>query len=480
MASKKMRGTYLFATLGASLLGFIAYSSGCSLPDRTYVDDTAGNANGGGGNSTSGGSTSAGNTSTGGNSSAGTSPTGEGGEAGATGGQPGLVRPVPTKGLIVIGGTELDETKGVISAISPLTGKELLTRESLPAGTQVAEIGYDGADKKDVWYIFIGTTFPAGADKVVDLQVRYFADDLNEWITLSKVTTLPAPVPGTMTVLNDRLAYLSHVVVNNVATPALTILDTTDVLNVKTIAASYTPMSPFTGDMVTLIGTRGTAADATGTGGTLDLGLKQPAGCTTGCNLFVQPIPVGDTIGSTSGHVLGAFQGTPVAYASRTQQLNYFALSPETGNVQVYYSTPDAPESAISFDAPQKANDLVDLTVAECQNTAAATANSENALYAVTLGAGAGVNHDLGRPGQIVAYEPFQKEVITTYNPPTDDFMTAAPDGGIPGPDIKALDIVSTGGATLKVTERTVAWAPPTDLRANVLETRFPVPFTCK
>jgi len=177
--------------------------------------------------------------------------------------------------------------------------------------------------------------------------------------------------------------------------------------------------------------------------------------------------------------VLGAYQGTPVAYASQLEQLDFFALSPASGSVKVYRATPNAPESADSFNAPQSANDLSAMTVAECQKTALVTADSENALYGVTLNAGAGVNFDLGRAGQLVAYEPFTRGVIATYNPTTNDFQTAAEDAGIVGPQITAVDVTSTGGATLKLVARTKLWAPPTDLRANVLVTRFPVPFTC-
>ena len=344
---------------------------------------------------------------------------------------------------------------------------------------QIAAIAYDGADKKDVWYTFVGADFPAKPDKLVDLQVRYYDDTTNKWITLSKLTTLPPPVPGTMTVLNDRLAYLSHVVSGGKPVPALTILDTTDVKAVKTIEANYVPKTPFDGDMVTLIGTRGSASDANGVGGTLDLGLAQNC-IKEVCELFVQPIPVGDSIGSVLGHVLGAYRGSPVAYASQLEQLDYFALSPAVGSVKVYRATPNAPEAADNFTAPQSADDLMGMTVAECQNTALVTADTENALYGVTLGAGSGVTLDLGRAGQLVSYEPFSKEIIATYNPPTDDFITAPPESGIVGPEITAVNVVSTGGVSLKITKDTEDWTPPADVRANVLVTRFPVPFACK
>jgi len=469
----------------ACFLGLTAHGVGCSVPDRTFYDDTAGTGGSGGpgGSTGSGGGAKAGSPGAAGANDggalgdAGDSP---GGAAGAdTAGSTGNVRPVPSRGLIVIGGTDVDRVKGLISVIAPATGKEL-AREILPLTAQVAGIAYDGADQKDVWYVFVGADFPAKPDKVVDLQVRYFNDVSDKWITLSKLTTLPPPVPGTLTVLNDRVAYLSHVVSGGTTVPALTILDTTDVKAVKTIAAAYTPPTAFTGNMVTLIGTRGTAADATGVGGTLDLGLQQTCDRNKVCQLFVQPIPIGDTIGSALGHVLGSYQGNPVAYASQTEQLDFFALSPATGNVKVYRATPNAPEAADSFDAPQSANDLSAMTVAECQKTALVTADSENALYGVTLNAGAGVNFDLGRAGQLVAYEPFTRGVIATYNPTTNDFQTAPEDAGVVGPEITAVEVTSTGGATLKLVERTKLWDPPTDLRANVLVTRFPVPFKCE
>jgi len=488
----KIRRSHAAFAAGACFLGLAAYGVGCSVPDRTFYDDTAGSggasgasghpgsSGGSGGGAKAGAPGAAGADDGGTTGDAGDSPGGAAGAAGATEtGGTGNVRPTPSKGLIVIGGTDIDQAKGLISVIAPATGKEL-ARETLPLTTQVAGIAYDGADQKDVWYVFVGADFPAKPDKVVDLQVRYFNDLTDKWITLSKVTTLPPPVPGTLTVLNDRVAYLSHVVSGSTTVPALTILDTTDVKAVKTIAAAYTPSTAFTGSMVTLIGNRGTAADTTGVGGTLDLGLQQSCNQTTKvCQLFVQPIPVGDTIGSALGHVLGAYQGTPVAYASQLEQLDFFALSPASGSVKVYRATPNAPESADSFNAPQSANDLSAMTVAECQKTALVTADSENALYGVTLNAGAGVNFDLGRAGQLVAYEPFTRGVIATYNPTTNDFQTAAEDAGIVGPQITAVDVTSTGGATLKLVARTKLWAPPTDLRANVLVTRFPVPFTC-
>jgi len=470
-------------------LGLAAYAVGCSVPNRAYYDDNAGSGGTSGANPEGGsGAAKAGSGGRSGNagepgSDAGTSQGGaagesSGGDGNSGAGEPGTTRPVPTKGLIVIGGTALDPSKGLISVLAPGTGKEL-SRTPLPANTQVAEIAYDGAEGKDVWYTFTGSAFPAKEDKVLDMQVRYFNDSTNKWTTLSTLSPVPPPVPGTMTVLNDRLAYLSHVVSGSTAKPALTLLDTSDPKAIKVIAESYMPPTPFVGDLLTLIGTRGTASDASGVGGTLDLGLKQNCVGKV-CQLFVQPIPIGDSIGSALGHVLGAFQGKPVAYASQLEQLDYFALSTAVGSVQVYRATPNAPEAADSFNAPQSVDsDLSAMTVAVCQNTALVTADSEEALYGVTLGAGAGKDLPLGRAGQLLVYEPFTRSAIATYNPTNNDFQTAAADAGVPGPEITAVDVTSTGGAALKLAARTIGWDPPDDVRSNVLVARFPVPFEC-
>ncbi len=60
------------------------------------------------------------------------------------------------------------------------------------------------------------------------------------------------------------------------------------------------------------------------------------------------------------------------------------------------------------------------------------------------------------------------------------DIVSLSPeDAGIAGPQITAVTVTSTGGATLKLVPRVDGWTPPTDVRSNVLVTRFPVPFKC-
>jgi len=485
MADKKIRGGHALIAVGTCLLGFIAYAAGCSVPDRNYVNDTGGTSNGGTSNGGSAGTAHGGSNATNGGSSANAGATNaEGGEAGATsGGQPGMNRGVPTKGLIVVGGTAIDQTQGVISVVEPITGKEL-NKETLPVRTQVAAIAYDGAPKKDVWYVFIAGAFPAAADKTVELQVRYFDDVDDKWITLYKNPQYPPPIPGTLTVLNDRLAYLSHAVVAGKVTETLTVLDTSDVLAPKAIP--YT-LDNTAGPAVTLIGTRGTAADRKSVGGTLDVGISENcSGMPKICELHILPISVADSLIDGQEHLIAKYQGIPLAAAGRAVNArqktlqDFFVLSDAAGAVSLYITDPDAPEAASPVPAPQTATDLYDLTIADCQTLGIFTAQSENVLDGLTLDFGAGKSLDLGREGQLVAYEPFSGDVIAAYNPPTDGFITAPPDSGVHGPELTAVSVASTGITNLSLPVRTKGWAPPSDVRANVVTTRYPVPFTCK
>jgi hypothetical protein len=373
---------------------------------------------------------------------------------------------------VVVGGTNDKATVGLLSVLDPTTGTEL-NREALAAGVQVAAICYDGADGKDVWFIFVSAdnAFPAKPDKVVNLQVRYFNDRTNNWRLVSRFTTLPPPVPGSIAVLNDRIAYLSHTVVNSVVTPSLTILDTSDLADVKPVTFAA-PSA--TGDMLMLLGTRGTPDDTNGLGGTLDLGYSQPDSATLS-NLFVQPIAVGSAVSYGVGKVVGGFRGTPVGAAS-TEQLDFFAMAPATGSVVVSRIAPNAPEAPTTYSAPPSATDLSALTVAECQHVVILTADTEATLWGVTP-SGIGKALPLGRPGQLVAYEPFTGDAITTYNPPNNAFLT---DTTIPGPDISAVRVVSPSSSSLTLTRRIAPqWAAPTDVRANTLTTRVPFPITC-
>ena len=441
--------------------GLVIAGSACSVINS--YDDVV-EASGGSGQ----GGASAGAGGKGGSSSGGTS-TGSGGANGGEGGE-GTTPMLPTTGLVVLGGTTLTPTEGLISVLDPVTGVEL-DREELPSGAQVAGIAYDGALGRDVWFVFQSTEFPAEPDTPVDMQVRRFDDESGSWTVLDTTTALPAPKPHTFAVLNDRLAYISAEVQSGNVVPTLTILDTADLENVVAVDFEQPPLS---GEMIGLLGVRGTPANPNGLGGTLDLAVKQ--NCNPGggpdCELFVQPLAVGSGVSPTVGQPLGSFIGTPAFATARGAGLVYFALPPPTGSVAVYRSEPRAPENAMSFTAPPAVSDLGGLTIAECQNVGVLTSSSEQALYGVTLSVAAGRTLDLGRPGQLVEWEPFTRDVIATFNP-----TMAGED-----PEIAAITVTSNQtGTSLNLERRAAAtWDPPTDVRVNAMAVRFPFPFACE
>jgi hypothetical protein len=126
----------------------------------------------------------------------------------------------------------------------------------------------------------------------------------------------------------------------------------------------------------------------------------------------------------------------------------------------------------MTFNAPPTVSDLGSMTIDECANVALFTATAENALYGVTLTAGAGKTLDLGRQGQLIAYEPFNKQIISSYNPPV-------PPMGMALPEIVSVVATANGTGTSLTLAKRAAFVAPNNLYVNTLTVRYPVPFTC-
>src|SRR4051812_5825835 len=102
-----IRHARLWVSLGTCSLGLGLYAIGCSVPDRTYYDDSAGSggasgshAEGGNGPAKGGGGGFfAGNGGDAGMDNGGAAGEAAGGDSNPGGGEPGTNRPVPTKGL---------------------------------------------------------------------------------------------------------------------------------------------------------------------------------------------------------------------------------------------------------------------------------------------------------------------------------------------------------------------------------------------
>lgn len=484
--------------------------AGCTLINS--VDDVKPQGAGGGGTGGTSADSGAGGSATGGGGSGGSDASvgGSGGSAGsggasgsggaATGGggsgtggsdSGSSVHPDPTKGLILLGGT--DGTHGVLSVLQGAeagdggaVGGSELRRETLPTGAQVAGLAYDGAAGRDVWFVFLATDFPAAPDKVADLEVRYFDDATNKWSLVSKKTTLPPPQPGSFAVLNDRLAYLSYKIVGSVPVPSLTLLDTHTLTNVQQVTLDPL-MLPADAKLVGLLGARGAIGDPTGLGGQLT--VIYTTSCAATCQLQVLPITVGDSVIASVPKSIDTFVGTPAFASALIQQRNFYAL-PQPAGVNVHFVTndPRSPDVLDPFTAPSFAAKLGSLTVDECSSVGLLTSVNEDALFGVTLGVHVGTNVPLGAPGQLVRWDPFSAKrtsstmhrgtVVTAFNPKLAG-TAAAPDGG-PAPSISAFNVTSNGTTQVSITPLPSGeWAPPTDLYTNVMQVRFPVGRTC-
>src|SRR5690606_5882213 len=127
--------------------------------------------------------------------------------------------------------------------------------------------------------------------------------------------------PDTLVVLNQRLAYLSHVVEASAPVQALTVLDTSDLEDVGLLGTSRQaePDEHFVG----LAGVRGSDVNPSATGGTLSLmiasdcldviggGQAEGPGPDVSCELFAQPVFVANNVMDGVGDSLGSFLGLP-------------------------------------------------------------------------------------------------------------------------------------------------------------------------
>lgn len=430
-----------------------------------------GTGGGGTGGSSAGAGGSVGVGGTSGNAGGTAGITGSGGTAGGAGGTAGTggggPNP-PSIGLITVGGVDSESGDSVLAVLSASTG-ELLSTEEL----EVGGIAYDGAPGRDAWFIFTAAEFPPDPAKPVDLEVRRFDDQTEEWTTLSKLTAIPPPRPDQFTVLNRRLAYLSYRVENNQPVEHLTVLDTGDLADVKLLTSEFT-----TDDrMIGITGARGSANDSEALGGIVDVMLAQ--NCTStdslaGCALVVQPIFFGsmETVGvpvDVSSLAGTRMAGPSAFYTARLAEETHIAMPDDNGRVYVAVADPRDPATSTDFE-PTSGTEVGGLAISECNRVAAFTKGPEGQLYAFNLDGALGNSFVLGHPGQAVSYESFEEQVIVSYNPGADD-------PGLVEAYIQAFK-TERNGVGVTITPRAEFIAPPT-LIPNTLTTRIVVPIDC-
>ncbi|HKY39874.1 MAG TPA: hypothetical protein VJN18_28255 [Polyangiaceae bacterium] len=401
-------------------------------------------------------------------------------EIGGAGGA-GTVDPgPPTTGLIVVGAKSVDGTEDLLLTLDPTDGSEL-SREAI-AGAAVVGIAYDGAEGKNLWFIFTASDFPADPMSKSDLQVRSYDDASDEWTTVKKVTALPPPRPGSFVVLNDRLAYLSHGLVSGMLTDTVTILDTSSRMDVAQIDFTAT----LNGRVLGIVGSRGAPGDATALGGNLavatGLGCNNAMGAAITCSaLSLTPIFVGDDVTTGVASNLRGFWGHPAFASSATEQRAFVALPAETlaGNAEVIRFDPRdlQPEPPLAPPTPAKA--LTGLSIADCVDVTVFGVVADKSLWA-TSEQGTSVKATLLHISQDVVYEPFTSSIIAPFNPDSPLFGGSMGMGGAgPDPELVALSVGRSGITPSLQVRAATEWAPPDDVAMNVVATRFPIPFEC-
>ncbi len=456
--------------------GELTTAGGTEAGGGTATGGTEGGSAGVGGTGMGGATSTAGGANGGG---AGGSSAGEGGTAGATssggsggsstGGTGGTGVTPPTIGLVTVGGVDTESGESVLTVLSAATGERLAQEE-----LRVGGIAYDGAPGKDTWFIFTSAKFPPDPAIPVNLEVRRFDDQDNEWTTISKLTAIPPPRPDQFTVLNNRLVYLSYHLENSVPVEGLTVLDTSDLSNIRLVANDYVP----TGRTIGITGARGEPNDSEALGGIVDVMLAEDCTSTedlSGCSLVAQPIFLGSQevvgvpvdISALAGTLMG---GPSAFYTARLEEEMHIASPNDENRIYVAVADPRDPGALTDFD-PTAGDAVGGLAISECNRVAAFTKVSQGQLYAFNLDGALGNSVNLGHEGQQVAYESFEEQIIVSYKP------ADSAEEPLAFPYVRAFT-TARNGVGVSIAART-EFAAPSTLIPDTLATRIVLPIDC-
>lgn len=343
-------------------------------------------------------------------------------------------------------------------------------------------MAYDGAPGRYLWFIFKAADYPAHPAKLADLEVRQFDEERGQWVLVSTATALPPPRPDTLVVLNRRLAYLSYVVESSTPVEALTVLDTSDLDDIRLLGTSRLtePDEYFVG----LAGTRGSDVNPNATGGTLSLMIARDCVGAIGggpvdgpgrdvlCNLFAQPIFVANGLMDGVGSSLGSFGGLP-QFASGLTNGRVFALlfriSPDGDGIEMISFPPNSPAStAAPILHNTTTNDIGGFAVLECENAFVFTQTDGQTLSALRF-TGLKQTLNLGYSGALVYADPFDSRVFV--------FRTSE-DGSEDDLYIRAYEVrsASLGSAPPPAVP---GWEGPPDLVPLTGATRYPDTMSC-
>lgn len=433
-----------------SLLAFGGAVYGCSIinaPDDVAPEGSAGSGATGATGATSG---SGGTDNEGGEPpEGGTTGTGMAGDGPVVvGGQGGAGEPVdpgpgpnPTTGLIVLGAQGEEERHLLV--LNARTGVEI-RRDELP----VAAVAYDEAPERHVWFVFTSGSYPATPTGVADLEVRRYDEANARWVVLSKKTALPPPLPDQLLVLNDRLVYLSHQVINGTAVSAVTLLDTSDLSDVSELSTQAAGAGE---EFVGLVGDRGSDVDAEAPGGRMRLMVAQDCS-PNDCELSAHQVFVADDFTPGTSVSIDRFVGQPRFAKGKTVNRLYAALRSTTPTDRLVvrsYLGPNLTNATVFPLAGFVGDDVGGLALAECAEAGVVTDVEGAQLIAFNLTSGMQTAVNLTAAGAPVYTEPFAPSVVAL-----DSTMA---------PGLRSFEISKIGVSNVAANERSI-WKPVGDL----------------
>jgi hypothetical protein len=390
------------------------------------------------------------------------------------------------KGVVVISGRVEDDAgnlTGVLTAIAPETGNELPgARETL----NVPVVLYDGL--RDYWFVIEtqGTSlFPTPTDHAV-LHTRTLDPVSGTWKTLQSLE-VPPPVFGLAAVITNRLVYVGYdtQVASQSGTSFITI-DTTDPAAPNIYGATPLDVQP-----QGLIATR----SQTGNGGPVNMLVSLPCpndggapadagdggggGIGGGLCLAIQHVTVPtdpDPATLTFVSQLGPFFGRPAfgSYLSGgPEDVIAWSLpggnpsSPGPTSISTFSPQNEAP---VGSPIPFQTSDgfFQPFAFAECQQQALLIATNEDlAVYAIPLASASGATARAAttHSGQSIYFEPYTSTVLAPFTQGDGYVLSAFTLGGTP--------------ANPTLTPRQSGWAPPADVRPEVIAVRAPLPVVC-
>lgn len=400
-------------------------------------------------------------------------------------GEGGLADSGPVdKGVIVISGRVSDDAgnlNGVLTAIDPGTGMELPNaREAL----NVPVVLYDGL--RDLWLVVEtdGTSlFPTPTDHAV-LHIRTLDPVTGDWKTLQSLQ-IPPPIFGLAAPLTNRFVYIGFDTQPDAQSGATFItIDTTDPTQPNIYAVTPLPAQP-----EGLMATR----SQTGNGGSVNMLVAAPCpgdggssgdagsggGIGGGECLAVQHATVpttADPATLTFMTQLGPFFGRPAfgSYLTGGPE-DVIAWSEPGGNPSSpgptfinTYSPQN--EQAVGSPIPFQTGDgfFQPFAFAECLQQALLIATNEDlAVYSIPLASASGMTARgaTTHSGQSVYFEPYTSTVLAPFTQGDGFELTAFTLGG--------------SSMTPTLTPRQSGWAPPADVRPEVIAVRAPVPVKC-